>query len=281
MNLRRALGWCLGAGGVFAALPSLGGCGDAPPAPAKTGASAPDAVESIEHEACDPKASGHKAESFDTRGDGKPVVIKVYNGSGKEICRITDINHDGKPDLFEYFDAGGNIRRRESDYDANGTIDSVEFYEGGKLVKREYDTTGQHRVDTWDYFDKVSGKRLRRERDTTNDGKVDQWWTWDGDKITIAIDRNGDGQPDPGSAIVLDEKTGMAQDAKDAKSAPAASASTRPADGPPPPTSPAATPAAPATSASAPLPTLEHPFAATPPEPAPPTSPAPAPGGKK
>jgi hypothetical protein len=220
---------------------------------AKSGMPAP-VVESIDHEPCDPK--GHKTEVFDARGDGKPAVIKVYDG-GHEICRISDINHDGRPDLYEYFDAQGNVRRREADYDQNGIVDSVELFEGGKLVKREYDTTGQHRVDTWDYFDKTTGKRIRRERDTTNDGKVDQWWTWDGDKITIAVDKNGDGQPDPGATLVIDEKSGAAQ-SLDAKTAPPPAASgsaTAPAssavpEGPPPPTAPPP-PAAPAASGSA------------------------------
>jgi hypothetical protein len=217
-------------------------CSDGPGAGGAKNAGAPDAIESIDHEACEPK--GHRAETFDARGDGKAVVIKVFDGQ-HELCRITDINHDGKPDLYEYFDANGVIRRRESDYDSNGTIDSVELYEDGKLVKREYDTTGQRRVDTWDYFDKGTGKRLRRERDTTNDGKVDQWWTWDGDKITISIDRNGDGKPDPDSTLVLDEKTGEPNTGtKDAKTAPVGSASPAPAgstaaaDAPPLPTAP-------------------------------------------
>jgi hypothetical protein len=227
---------------VLLLLPASPACSDGPGAGGAKTAGAPDAVESIDHEACEPK--GHRAETFDARGDGKAVVIKVFDGQ-RELCRITDINHDGKPDLYEYFDANGAVRRRESDYDSNGTIDSVELYEDGKLVKREYDTTGQRRVDTWDYFDKASGKRLRRERDTTNDGKVDQWWTWDGDKITISIDRNGDGKPDPDSTLVLDEKTGE-PNTKDAKTAPAGSAapapsgSTSPADAPPLPMAPPA-----------------------------------------
>lgn len=229
-------------------------CNDGPAAGGAKTVGVPDAVESIDHEACEPK--GHRAETFDARGDGKPVVIKVFDGQ-RELCRVTDINHDGKPDLYEYFDANGAVRRRESDYDSNGTIDSVELYEDGKLVKREYDTTGQHRVDTWDYFDKSTGKRLRRERDTTNDGKVDQWWTWEGDKITISIDRNGDGKPDPDSTLVLDEKTGE-PNTKDAKTAPApagsaapaASGATSPADAPPLPMAPAPPPASSASSAS-------------------------------
>ena len=158
--------------------------------------------EAVEHEACN--ESGNRVEVLDANGDGKPDIKRVYdNGTGKEICRITDLNHDGKPDLYEYFDASGAVRRREADYDSNGVVDSIEYYEGGKLVRREYDTTGQHRIDTWDFFDKDSGKRLRRERDTNNDGKVDQWWVWEGDKVTIATDKNGDGKPDPDTVIVL------------------------------------------------------------------------------
>lgn len=240
MNLRKAMGWCVVWGGSVAATVGTLACNDAGTGP-KSSTPAP-VAEGIEHEACSPQ--GHQTQAFDARGDGKPVVTKVFDGA-HELCRITDINHDGKPDLFEYFDSSGAVRRRESDYDGNGTIDSVEMYEGGQLVKREYDTTGQHRVDTWDYYDKASGRRIRRERDTNNDGRVDQWWTWAGDKITIAIDRNGDGKPDPEATLILDDKTGEMRDAKssptpDAPAAPSASAApaTTAAAAPPPPESP-------------------------------------------
>jgi hypothetical protein len=114
--------------------------------------------------------------------------------------------------MYEYFDDSGTVRRREFCYDDTGLVNAIEHYEGGKLVQREYDAAGQHHIDTWDWFDPnvapdpKTGRPahpVRRERDTTGDGHVDQWWTWNGDKITIAVDSSGDGKPDPESTIVL------------------------------------------------------------------------------
>jgi hypothetical protein len=165
--------------------------------------------ESIAHEACD--EGGNRVESLDANGDGKADIKRIYDKGGHELCRITDLNHDGKPDMYEYYDASGQLRRRESDFDDSGVVDLIEFYENGKLVRKELDTTGQHRIDTWDYFDPATGKRTKRERDTSNDGRVDQWWAYDGDKITIQMDKNGDGVPEPESTVVI----GGTADAKD------------------------------------------------------------------
>jgi hypothetical protein len=107
------------------------------------------------------------------------------------------------------------VRRREADYDGSGVVDAIEYYEGGKLVRRELDTTGQHRIDTWDWFD-ANGKHTRRERDTTNDGRVDQWWTWNGEQVTIAFDRNNDGKPDPEDQVKLGEAPSAAAAPSDA-----------------------------------------------------------------
>src|SRR5882672_6114372 len=176
-------------------------------------AKAPDTARptALKHEDC--SESGHRADPVDTNGDGKPDITRVYDkSSGREVCRISDLTHDGKPDMYEYFDDSGTVRRREFCYDDTGLVNAIEHYEGGKLVSREYDAAGQHHIDTWDWFDPTAvldpktgrpAHPTRRERDTKGDGHVDQWWTWNGDKITIAVDTSGDGKPDPEATIVL------------------------------------------------------------------------------
>jgi hypothetical protein len=196
------------AGGLFA----CGSSASVGASTAKSSGGVP-ANEVLKHEDC--TESGNKVESLDTNGDGKPDIRKVFNKSGRLMCSIVDLNHDGKIDMYEYYDDGGNVRRREFCYDDTGQVNAIEYYDAGKLSHREYDTMGMHKIDTWDYFDGSSptdaktGRPThpaRRERDVTGDGHIDQWWTWSGDNVTIAVDNNGDGKPDPESVITLDKK---------------------------------------------------------------------------
>jgi hypothetical protein len=167
--------------------------------------------EALDHEQC--SESGNRVEQLDTNNDGKVDIRRIFDKGGHELCRVVDLNHDGQPDLYEYFDASGNVRRREFCYDDTGVVNAIEYYDAGRLSRREYDTTGQHKIDTWDYFDgaPVDAKTgrpthpTRRERDTDGDGHVNQWWTWNGDNVTIAVDNNGDGRPDPASQLTLDQ----------------------------------------------------------------------------
>ena len=159
-----------------------------------------DTPKALEHEKCDDSMG--RVEVVGSIA-GKPQLKQVFDKTtGRELCRIADLNHDGKPDMFEYYDNAGNLRRREADYDDNGIVNSIEYYENGKIARAELDTTNQGKIDTWDSFD-ASGKRTKRERDTNGDGRVDQWWTYDGDKITIASDKNGDGKPEPETTVTL------------------------------------------------------------------------------
>jgi hypothetical protein len=154
----------------------------------------------IEHEPCE--ESGNVVQALDANNDGKADIRKVSK-NGREICRISDLNHDGNPDLFEYFDPSGQLRRREADYDDNGVVNAIEHFEAGRLVRRDLDTTNQGRIDTWDFLDPTTGAMVKRERDANGDGRIDQWWSYERGQVTIAMDRNGDGQADPGAAIVL------------------------------------------------------------------------------
>jgi hypothetical protein len=227
---------------VFGGLLAGVGCGGSEQS---RGARAPGEArsEKVSHEPCG-ESVGH-VDALDTNGDGKPDLQRVTSG-GRELCRVVDLNHDGKPDLYEYFDATGSVRRREYCYDETGGVNAIETYEGGRLVHREYDISGLHRIDTWDWFDPNApldpktgrpSHPVRRERDTTGDGQIDQWWTWNGDKVTIAVDRTGDGQPDPETAVVLNP------DGTVATAPPPGSGAATDAGAPPPPASapPAAT----------------------------------------
>ncbi len=228
----------LAAAGVLLPLLAMG-CGGADQGGASAKAPASARIETLQHEDC--PESGNRVDVLDTNGDGKPDIRRVFDkGSGHELCRVVDLNHDGKPDLYEYFDAAGTVRRREFCYDDTGTVNAIEHYEGGKLVRREYDAGGQHRVDTWDFFDPSiapdpkTGRPahpVRRERDTTGDGHVDQWWTWNGDKVSIAVDSTGDGKPDPESALVLGGSDSTGSPPADSASTPPPAATTPPALG--------------------------------------------------
>jgi hypothetical protein len=171
------------------------------PEKATAEAKTPEGAKPLDHEKCEDSMG--RAEVLNA-SDGKFALKQIFDKSGgHEICRIADLNHDGKPDMYEYYNADGSLRRREGAYETNDAISEIQIFENGKLVRRERDTTGQRKVDTWDTYDPATGKLIKRERDNNGDGKVDQWWTWDGQNITIAIDKNGDGQPDPDQTITV------------------------------------------------------------------------------
>lgn len=156
----------------------------------------------IEHEEC--AEGGRTVQAIDVNGDKKPDIRRVFDSSTKvELCRVADLDRDGVPDMFEYFAPDGVIRRREADYNDDGVVNSIDYFEGGKLVRRELDTSNLGRLDTWDFFDPATGQRTKRERDSNGDGRVDQWWTWSSGKLTIEMDRNGDGLPEPDATMVL------------------------------------------------------------------------------
>ncbi len=213
----------------------LWGCGGSEAASAsgdKTAAAEVATAPPLKHEPCED--SQGRVETVDINNDGKPDIRRIVDkGSGRELCRVADLNHDGKAEIVSYYDAQGQLRRREASYETGDAVSAIEYYEGGKLIRREIDTTGQRKVDTTDTFDPATGKRTKRERDTNGDGKVDQWWTWDGDKVQIDQDKNFDGQPDPDATLVSGPNGTLIPLASLGDAAPEAASTTQTGDGGP------------------------------------------------
>src|ERR1700760_4954847 len=88
---RRALLAPVVLGAVASAVFAVAACGGS--APGATKAADSSRPEALQHEPCDTSAG--KLETLDTNGDGKPDITRVLDKtSGKEICRIGDLNHD-------------------------------------------------------------------------------------------------------------------------------------------------------------------------------------------
>ena len=206
----------------------------------------------IEHEPCDTKSA---SASQDNNGDGKADMVSVTSG-GREVCRGLDLNFDGRFDRYVYFDANNEIRRVESDYDRDGRIDEVAIYVGGKLIRKDREMNLDGRVDTWDIFE--DGKLVRRERDSDGDGKVDQWWTFpDPNNLScpiVAVDKDGDGKPDPGSEVDMCKPPDDAPQNLLASSGAGPGPSSSGATSPPPPAPSASSATPPAPSGNAPSP---------------------------
>jgi hypothetical protein len=156
----------------------------------------------LKHEPCDGTSSD--AVRVDVRGNGRPAIIHVMKG-GHEDCRIVDLNMDGAPDVFIYYDAQGRERRREQDFDRDGRADEITIFENGQVKLKMRETNFDNKIDTWDYYE--NGRLVKRERDSDGDGIVDQWWTFNNPSnpkcAVVAVDRNGDGKPDPESIVDL------------------------------------------------------------------------------
>lgn len=189
----------------------------------------------IVHEPCEGQGG------TDTNGDGKPDIVSVMSGS-RETCRALDLNFDGRMDRWVYFDDQGNIRRVESDYDRDGRVDEIQNFRGGQLVRKDREMNLDGKLDTWDLYQ--DGKLVKRERDSDGDGKVDQWWTFpDPNNLAcpiVAADKDGDGQPDPGSEVDMCKPQGddpanlLATSSAMGPKAPAPGASSAPAAAPAP-----------------------------------------------
>ncbi|HET7854335.1 MAG TPA: VCBS repeat-containing protein [Candidatus Methylomirabilis sp.] len=99
----------------------------------------------------------------------------VYEG-GRLVRKERDVNGDGKPDILRYYNGTGRLTRQEEDSRLGGRVDTWTFYEGGRAVRKESDTDGDGKVDLWAFYD-GSGDQdrlVRTEADTDHDGRRDR-----------------------------------------------------------------------------------------------------------
>ena len=157
----------------------------------------PDGVRSqaIEHEACN--ESGHKVETVDVNNDGKPDIRRVYDGAQRGLShqRSESRRQAGHVRVLRQDRAApsprGRLRRqrhRQRDRDLRGRQ--------ARSRRARHDEPGPHRHvglrSTRRRASAPSASATRRATAaSTSGGRTTA------SKVTIAMDKNGDGQPDP------------------------------------------------------------------------------------
>ncbi len=158
-------------------------------------------------ERCDGTVAGREVSEYDTSGDDKYDVRKVFValGEGVEtrlvmICRELDLNGDGIKDVIRYYDDEGRTLREEADRDFDGKMDLSLIYQDGKVERKESDDDRDGDIDTKIFYE--DGKPLRAERDLAGRSTVAEWrpdrWEYyeDGRMVRMGTDLDGDTRVD-------------------------------------------------------------------------------------
>ncbi len=156
---------------------------------------------------CDATAEGREVSEYDTSGDDRPDVRKVFLAVGQSpmirlvlICREADLNGDGTKDVVRYYNDEGRPLREEVDRDFDGQMDQVTYFEDGRIVRTEVDSNRDGRVDTKVFYEQ--GRAIRTERDMSGHSTPTSWhpdrWEYleDGRMVRMGSDIDGDGRVD-------------------------------------------------------------------------------------
>ncbi len=155
----------------------------------------------------DDKDPRYEVSEYDTSGDDKPDVRKVFLRIGDGtlarlvlVCRESDLNADGTKDIVRYYNDEGAALREEADRNFDGRMDELTFFQEGQILRQEFDSNNDGKVDTKIYFDR--GRPLRAERDLQARSATDRWapdrWEYyeDGRVVRMGTDVDGDGKVD-------------------------------------------------------------------------------------
>ncbi len=161
----------------------------------------------ISRERCDSGAPGRDAREFDTSGDNRPDVRKVFKifGEGTQmhmvlVCRQADLNDDQIYDAVRYYNDEGRPLREEADRNFDGKMDVEIVYDLGQIGREESDTDYDGIVDMKVFYEK--GQVIRTERDLAKKSSADAWkpnqWEYfeSGHLVRMGIDEDGDGNVD-------------------------------------------------------------------------------------
>jgi hypothetical protein len=150
---------------------------------------------------------GREAVQYDTSGDGRADVRKVYVAINAGIdsrlvliCRESDINGDGRKDVVRYYDDQGRSAREESDRNFDGKLDRALVFRDGQVSLEELDENRDGKMDTKIFFE--AGKPSRAERDLDGRSRAGKWhpdrWEYyeGGMMVRMGTDLDGDSRVD-------------------------------------------------------------------------------------
>ncbi len=156
---------------------------------------------------CDASAADREVSEYDTSGDDRPDVRKVFQQIGRAplvrlvlICREADLNGDGTKDIVRYYNDEGRPLREEADRNFDGQMDEVAYFESGRVARSEADTNADGKVDTKTFYER--GQPIRAERDLGGRSSGERWqpdrWEYfeEGRMVRMGSDVDGDGVVD-------------------------------------------------------------------------------------
>ena len=95
------------------------------------------------------------------------------------IRKEMDLNGDGKVDLWRWYGTTATIEKEALDLDFDGKVDEIIFFDDKGVPGEEGEALNfDGKPNLWKYYEK--GQLVRKERDTKGNGRVDTWEYWEG-----------------------------------------------------------------------------------------------------
>jgi len=132
---------------------------------------------------------------YDGNGDGRADIVAHHNGEKSPRQLEIDEDFDGKTDRWEDYDPAGRLAKVGVSRKGKGPDLWLTPGPGDLPSKKEYDDTGDMRVDRTEILER--GLLVRVELDADNDGKADRWQDWSTGRLASEdLDTDADGQAD-------------------------------------------------------------------------------------